>query len=303
MLGGVDDITFETFDAAPYQKVPAVNLYSMVVLSKALLDGKPDDAPAAVNKRADKLHEAVGSAEKELTGRRREQGAAEYGIPVVLDGGADGLWGLCFRELEAVQVYMHPAFDTFIAKPDSEFGQSLAKCRERAKRAAELHQRMFGDGGLAFLKGTFRDQSEVTGSILRLIKEDNLVDTLSELVGAPLVEQLFAVQEHYEAMVVDQLKDSGPSLQSLNTLRRRLTRLIGQYNNAVLDMLDEDEPESLEVVMTALRPMIILRELVAAATRKEGSKPADVGAGAEQVEQAGEQLGGDVGEGTGSEQD
>jgi hypothetical protein len=41
----MDGVTFDTFDPAPYQRVPVVNLHSMVVLAKALLDGKPLDAP------------------------------------------------------------------------------------------------------------------------------------------------------------------------------------------------------------------------------------------------------------------
>lgn len=267
----MDGVTFETFDPTPYQRVPVVNLHSMVVLAKALLDGKPDEAPAAVHKRADKLHEAVGVAENELTARLREQAAAVYGAPVVFDGGADALWTYCFRALEGLQAYMHTAFDPFIAKPDTAFGQSLAQGRERAKRAATLHQRMFGGRGLAFLRGSFRDQCEVTGSILRLIKEDDLVDQLSELLGPSLVHQLFGLQEHYEAMVVDQLKTPPPSVQSLGELRRRLMRLIGQYNNAVLDMLDEDVHESLEIVVKSLRPMITLRDQLVAGARRKGA--------------------------------
>lgn len=143
----MDGVTFETFDPGLYQRVPVVNLHSMVVLAKALLDGKPIDAPAAVHKRADRLHEAVGMAEKELTERLREQTAAPYGPPVVFDGGSDALWSYCFRTLEGLSAYMHPAFDRFVEDPQTALDQSLATDRERARRAAALHQRMFGEQG------------------------------------------------------------------------------------------------------------------------------------------------------------
>lgn len=298
----MDGITFETFDPTPYQRVPIVTLQSTVVLAKALVDGKPLDATAAVNMRADKLHEGVGQAEDELTERRREHGDPDYGIPVVLDNGTDGLWGLCYRKLEAQQVYLHPAFDPFIAKPETALGQSLAESRERAERAAAMHERLFGGEGLLFLKSSFRDQSEVTGSILRLIKADELADELSDLVGAALVQQLFGLQDHYEAMVIDQLKNPNTGLANLNKLRRRLARLIGQYNNAVLDMLDEDKPETLKVVMTALRPMLTLRELVAATNRKNGSELQDGGSSEGAMEQGTDEPGDNVVEGEGSEQ-
>ena len=291
----MDIVTFETFDPTPYQRVPIVNLRSLIVLSKALVDGKPLDAPATVHKRGDRLHELVGTAESELTDRLREQVAATYGVPGELDGGTDGLWGVCYRRLELMAAYEHPGLDPLIAQANLPLGISLAKDRKLAERARVLHQRLFRGQGLAFLRGAFRDQSEVTGSILRLIKEDNLADELAEFVGASLVEQLFGLQEQYESMVVDQLKASGTSPANLRELWRRIVRAIEQYNNAVLDMLDEDVPESLQVVQTALRPMVTLRELIAANRNRsvdaseEGELP---DAGASESEKP---EGGDVG--------
>jgi hypothetical protein len=268
------------------------------VLAKALLDGIPIEAPATVHKRADRLHELVGIAESELTDRLREQATATYGVPVELDGGADGLWTLCYRRLELLGTYEHPGFDPLIAQADLPLGVSLGKDRKLAERARLLHARLFGGRGLNFLRGSFRDQSEVAGSILRLIKEDDLVEELAELVGASLVEQLFGLQEQYEAMVVDQLK-STPGGQNLRELWRKIGRTIGQYNNAVLDMLDEDAPQSLELVLKALRPMITLRELIAASRGKDAEAGDEDGEAAD-LEEAGAEgekvEGGDVGE-------
>src|SRR5690606_36735471 len=197
-----------------------------------------------------------------------EQVAAAYGVPIELDGGADGLWTMCFRRLELFSAYEHRGFNPLIAQANSSLGISLAKDRKRAERARAQHQRTFGDRGLAFLRGPFRDQCEVTGSILRLVKEDGLSEELGKFVGESLVEQLFELQAKYETMVVDQLQSVPAGGKDLRELRRRIARLIGQYNNSVLDMLDEDEPKTLQVVVNALRPMVTLRELIAASRGK-----------------------------------
>ncbi len=288
-------VTFETFDPAPYQRVPIVNLRSTVVLAKALADGVPLEPTAQVLKRRDRMQTWVAKAEDELTARLRAEVAAVYGVPIELDGGADVLWSMCVRRLELYAGYEHVGFTTLINNPELALGASLAQERKTAERARELHKRLFGDRGLSFLRGTFREQSEATGAILRLIEQDKLGEELGEFVGVALVEQLFAIQELYETMVLDQLKAEPSALVSLRDLRLRLARLIGQYNNSVLDMLDEDAPETLEVVVTALRPMVRLRELLAEAARKGGE--ASVVVNAELEDLVGEEgAGSDVGE-------
>jgi hypothetical protein len=44
--------------------------------------------------------------------------------------------------------------------------------------------------------------------------------------------------------------------------RSKLRRMISAYNTAVLTMLDEQEPETLDVVVAALRPMVRIREIL-----------------------------------------
>lgn len=266
-------ITFDSFDSSPYQRVPPVNVLGLSVLAKALLEALPAEPSESVQKRSVRLQKTIAEIEDELTNRRRAKAPAEYGVPVELDGAFDGLWALCFRSLELLGVYQHSGLDPFIAKPDTPLGASLAEGRKKAERAAVLLTRLFGSGGLSFTRMGFRDQSETSGAILRLVKEDALVEELSGLVGAAVVEQLIALQEHYETMVVHQLTTSSGGVD-LRDLRRRLVKLIEQYNGAVLDMLDEDEPESLDVVLDALRPMITLRELLA-----RGGKASSQGAG------------------------
>jgi hypothetical protein len=233
-------VTFETFDPSQYQRVPSANLRS-----------------------ANKLGELLGIAEAELTARHRELAPAAYGRPSALDGGADVLWTLCLDRLEDFEAYEHVGFDVFIAKPETPLGQRLSVDRERAGRARVLRARLFADR-VTFLKLPPREQAEHANSLLRLMKADDLYDDLVELVGPGLVDELFLIQPEYDAMVSDQLTNQGLHGQNLRILRLDCMRAISRYCIAVLDLLDEDQPKTLALVTTSLRPVVALRELVAA---------------------------------------
>jgi hypothetical protein len=259
--------SFDGFDPTPYQRIPLVNLASMVVLARALLDARPaltGDAAAWLDKRVDRITALIAVIEAELTRRRRNLDThARYGPPVEFDGGTDSLWVVLRDRLASFEAYLHPGFDMLIDNPYTPLGASLAEARPRAARARVLSTRLFGRDGLSFLRGSFRDQCETTGAILRMIEADGLIPELAELVGGDLITQLFLLQEQYELMVVDQLKTKPEIGENLRELRLRLARALTRYTTSVLDLLDEDEPESLTRVTTALRPMIRIRELMA----------------------------------------
>jgi hypothetical protein len=264
-------VTFETFDPTPYQRVPITNTNSTLTLGRALAELMPSAPNAQVAKAGKRLATQVGIVEDALTDRRREQSPAEYGTPVVFDGATDGLWNMCYGNLQAWHAYEHPGLDVITAKPETELGASVAKSRLEAERARALSERLFGNEGLAFLRAPFREQVESTGAILRLISEDGLAGALGELVGVGLVADLYGIQELYEGMVVDQLASEPGGVENLRELRLGLIRVIGRYCIAVLGMLDEDEPESLGIVIAALRPVVVMRELTAAAARRRAS--------------------------------
>lgn len=66
-------------------------------------------------------------------------------------------------------------------------------------------------------------------------------------------------QTKYESMVETRLTRDARSSADLGKIRGTVMRAVARYTNALLTMLDEQEPESLEVVLAALRPLELLR--------------------------------------------
>lgn len=99
-------------------------------------------------------------------------------------------------------------------------------------------------------------------SLLRLIDEDGYDPDLAELVGAEWVTVLRICQIQYEAMIDDRLaRERGKNL-SLSKSRSKLRRMISAYNTAIVTLLDDDVPETLDIVVAALRPMVRIRDIM-----------------------------------------
>ena len=54
-------------------------------------------------------------------------------------------------------------------------------------------------------------------------------------------------------------------------MRQKLTRAIGRHCNAVLALLDEKDPDSLSLVLQALRPVEVFRAQVSSSGSAGGS--------------------------------
>jgi len=113
------------------------------------------------------------------------------------------------------------------------------------------------------LDAAIEDAEELFTALVRLLQQDELVSGLEELVGPQLVRAIIDVQPMYEKMVADRLADPDDELASLSEIQRQLRKRIADYSTQVLAMVDEDEPESLDIVVTALRPIVTLREFIA----------------------------------------
>lgn len=253
------------FDPTPYQRIPLVDLASLLALARALLDLQPPvtgaDA-AALESRAARLAELAIDVEAEL-GRGRAR-IGRYGPPVEFDGGTDALWVVLHERLASYDAYLHPGFDMLVDNPYTPLGAVLEQSRERARRARALAERLFGASGLSFLAAPFCDQCEATGAILDRITREDLGEPLSELVGAELLAQLYLLQEQYELMVEDQRGAARVSGDQLRALRLGLVRALGRYVDGVLALADEARPASIAQVTAALRPLLRLRELLGA---------------------------------------
>lgn len=253
---------FLLFDPSPYQRLPVVNTTATLALARALRELTPAEAPSGVLKKAKRLDEAISAGQQVLTELHREQDPPPYGVPIQFDGGVDGLWGAVHSGLWSWSAFEHPGLDP-IVNEGGVLAATVLEGRARADRAHVLLEQLFGEQGLQPFRLPFHEQSERTAAMVRLIEEDELQAELEELVGSALVRTVIGVQPLYETMVLDRLSTPGDKLAGLREVQKQLRWRINNYNTAVLGMLDDDEPESLELVKGALQPIVALREHVA----------------------------------------
>lgn len=251
----------ELFDPTPYQRTPRLNLVGAVALARALLELRPTEAPSQLERIAGKLELLVAEAEASLTMRRRESAPADRSAELSLDSAADALWSTLRNRLDAWGVFEHSGLAAVLREQGKRSATALAlgQARGKAVRARELSGRLFGSEGLAFIRLPYPEQAQSMASILRLIAEDDLSGAIDELVGPEIMVALVACQARYEAMVEVRMSRVDRKSEDLGLLRGKLQRAIRRYTNAVLTLLDEDDLASYELVLTALRPVAVLR--------------------------------------------
>lgn len=254
-------VTFETFDPTPYQRAPRGNLEAILSLAGALVEHAPADVADTVDRSTASLEAIIAEAEDGLITRRRESAPIDVSHEVELDGGADVLWNALRSGLEARLSYAHVGIaHVLAAQPKrSPAAAALRAGQQQAARARVLLRKLFPDGGLAFTQRSYPEQAVSMATLLRLIEEDGLAQDIDALVGPELLVALRALQPEYQAMVDARLIRDRRSATDLNQLRQKLTRAIGRHCNAVLALLDEKDPDSLPLVLQALRPVEVFR--------------------------------------------
>lgn len=254
-------ITFETFDPTPYQRAPRINILKSLALGRALLQSLPPAPTDTVERTAANLERILDEADAAVDERRRESVPLDLASEVAFDSMADGLWAVLRNRLEALSGFEHedlPRVGEGHGKR-SAVAQALVSAQSQAARARALSVRLFGAEGLAFTKTQFPEQAQAMASLLRVIDQDGLAAELDELVGPECLVLLRACQPKYEAMVEARLTRDARKSADLGQARGAILRAVARYTNAVLTMLDESEPDSLELVLTALRPLERLR--------------------------------------------
>jgi hypothetical protein len=254
-------ISFESFDPSYYQRMGRLDILEALALGRALLELCPQDASPQVDRIAGKLERLVSEGESMLTTRRRESAPTDHTVEVLLDMLADSLWSTLRTRLDGWSVFEHRGMASVLPAHGrrSATAVALALARKRAGRARALSARLFGAEGLAFIRLPYPAQARSMASILRLIEEDGLAPAIDELAGPELMIALVACQAQYEAMVTARMSRTDRKTVHFGLLGGKLRRLLDRYVNAVLTLLDEDEPESLALVVAALQPIEVLR--------------------------------------------
>jgi hypothetical protein len=257
------EIAFHEFDHQAHARIPMSNLATMLALARALEDRKPppEQSSAAVEEAAEELGETVVEVSAALVDRRRKKAGPSYGPPRLFDRALDGLYKGVRDRLLGWRGFEHPGLDEVIER-GGLLGELLAKARARAKRAAELHARLFGAEGLRFTQLAYHEQAEAMETILGLIDEGQLEASLDDLIGPEFVAALRGCQEDYRDMVADRLGER-PEPAQLGELLVELRGAITRYVFAVLGIVRKKDPHSASVAAHALRPVIVVREQLA----------------------------------------
>lgn len=266
-------ITFDTFDPSYYQRTGRLDALEALALGRALMDTRPIDASPQVDRIADKLEQLVSEGEDMLTTRRRESAPVDHSMETVIDPLADFLWGTLRTRLDGWSVFEHRGMASVLQAHGkrSATAVALARARSKAERARALSGRLFGAEGLAFIRLPYPAQARSMASILRLIEEDGLTPLIDELAGPEIMIALVACQARYEEMVKAKMSRVDRRSGNFNVLVGKLRRALARYVSAVLTLLDEDEPETLDLVVAALQPIEFHRTQLSRGASRAGA--------------------------------
>ncbi|PRP91634.1 hypothetical protein ENSA5_53940 [Enhygromyxa salina] len=261
--------TFEEFDPGQYQTITRLTALGLASLARALITVAPPEPKAQVKRELLLVGTELEAFERALAGRHRGASQRLLAEEVAFDQFVDGLWISFDARLRAWSAYTRPGIAPLLN--DEASTVDYAERARQAKRSLELVAKVFGAEGLSFTRNKFEDQATAMATLLQVISEDELGDELDKLAGAGLLEALYDCQERYEAMVTARSAREQGLLVNLRELMAGLRMKIQMYVIAVISTLDRDEPESLERVQDALRPIISFRERARARAASAGS--------------------------------
>ena len=240
-------------DPALYSRAPLMTVEAGITLCRTLVAAKPKSTSNAVKKAATKITATADSAQAALALRQKESGKVIDEETRVVDQFGDGSWGAFRMRIEAWTL--------------------LPPSHPNAKRAAALLTTLFGQDGLSFLKMTYAEQWSTADTILKRIDQDGLQKEIDDLAGAEFLANIRAQHAAYGAMVQSLMRREEASNVNLNEHVRAMGRAIVDYSTKLLATMDDDEPESIEQVRSALRPLDAYREAAARRNDKSGASP------------------------------
>jgi hypothetical protein len=221
----------DDFDPTPYVRPPQYDVASGFALGVSLLAGVPKGAPENVRKAAKKLRAATVDLRQawSSTGRAAPMEKRPADIRV------DKAWGALYGRLDA-----------YASLPSGE--------HKGAKRAAELLDVIYPDG-LQFLTLPYSAEWAEGEKRLKLIEEDELAEDLDALAGPEFLAEVRKAHKIYgEAIGVTKPAAEVKRANLVDPLRA-LGRAITQYALQVVSLIEDEKPESVEMVKRALRPI------------------------------------------------
>jgi hypothetical protein len=259
--GPMATIDIANLDLTPYQTTPLLSAEATLTLSLDLHTNKPANGPPHVEKAAKRMLETASEIKQVLI-TRLELAGINLRAEMSFDNACDRFWVSVRHRFLYWMNYDHEGLD--LLNEDEQGKIELDDKLEKAELARELDKHLFGIDGLKFLGKPFNQQVALMASRLSFVAANDKFSDYEEVIGPDLLNTLNVLQGRYERMVHDRSSrdDDGAGLREL---RHTLQRRIALYTNAMLTMIDEEDPDSVELVLAALRPMINAR------VRKGGS--------------------------------
>lgn len=275
-MSGID---IRTLDLTQYQSAPMLTVNGLLRLISDLDRAKPKDAPAFVLNASATMVGTAAQIEARMLERVDGAGVdskAEFDFDV----SCDRFWIDVRDQLEHRMQYGDDAL--LQLKKSSREKIDLEHRRDMAVVAKELHNHLFGLDGTDFLRLPFNEQVVQMARRLEFIHKSPKAMTYEELLGEGLLTTLGELQIHYDEMVHSRtMRDK--TVTNIKELRHTAQRHITLYASTVLATMDEQDPDSVERAIEALRP-------IRSARLRRGSPSSDAG-------ETGEGEGEGVGEG------
>ena len=252
-------------------RLPTTSVKVLLRLAKTLLRDKPAQTNQVILTAAERLEAMIGRVNKALVARLIALNPELIASEVEFDRAVDALWLMLRRSLELRTAYANPGLDALSEELAAQ--ADLPGAREEAREAARLWSRLFASDGTSFTRSSYVVQAESMATLLNLIAQEQLREGLVAVVGARPVELLEACQQQYETMIAERLNRKSGASENLNELRSELRWAIVAYVQAVHSLYDPAAPESAQLVLDALRPILVMREAVARTSASGGGEP------------------------------
>lgn len=257
----MDASELEDFDAKNYQTLPRLPLVGLLALARELLQRMPKPAREHVLDAAVRVRAELGELESAIVKWRQVASEATLAEEAALDGFVDGLWRSLHMRLESWLTYERAeplSLSTARRGPTDEkvdYRRHIAS----AQQAREILDTIFGEDGTNFVHRNYTEQASAMASILKIIDDEELGDTIDTLVGPDLLASLRDCQGRYEVMARTRTTREQSLGLTLRKIGEHLRWELNLFVIHVLSSIDRSEPDSLARVKQCLQPILDAR--------------------------------------------
>ena len=244
----------ESFDPAPYVRLPNLDLVSFVALGHQLLTAQPQRPPAGVKASGEQLTQTLTEVEASLS--------EQFKLPSALDSRtidqeADVSWGSLNRRLDA-------------------YGQLPHDRYPKAVRAQALQKTLF-PSGLAFLNLEYGAQWTEAEQRIKLIAKEKLKADIEELAGADFYAELLRCHSAYGELVgATKVKTQKSKLPDLRIQRNKLQQALTTHSIQLVAMVLSGGESALKAAQPSFAAIDAYREKAMASPADKKSPPEPV---------------------------